>query len=225
MIAFVWDFDGVVAETPHEKAWELACKKCGISGFSHDFYSKHVSGRPRLEGARNILAMLAGKEPSNSGVERFASLKTRIYLELLEGGEYRLRRDVISFIQQARQRGIVQVLASASKNVFRLFEIVRMREGLDLASLFDLDVSGSGASKQEVFRNAIEKLRFTYSGSVKCIVFFDDAPSGVVAAKNLQQVAVGCFSKELLKYGADIVIEDFSALSLQGFLEELGCGL
>jgi len=223
MLGFVWDFDGVIVETPHEKAWRIACERLGITGFTSNFYHEYVSGKPRLEGAWNILSKLANRSPSQTEVETLASLKTNIYLELIEKGEYQLRTDVIRFIQRARLEGIIQVLASASRNVHRLIEVERKKSGLELAVLFDIDVSGSGATKKEVFKNAIEKLKKIFHENIECILFFDDAPSGILAAKSLNQKAIGCFHRELLNYGADAVIEDFSNIPLQEFLNKVGC--
>jgi len=57
--AFVWDFDVVIAQTPHKEAWGLACEKWGVKGFTDEFYALYVSGKPRLESSRNILEKLA----------------------------------------------------------------------------------------------------------------------------------------------------------------------
>ncbi len=222
--AFVWDFDGVVIFTPHEEAWRLACEQWGLEGFSHEFYKRYVSGRPRLEGARNILERLAPYMLAERGegvIEEFAEYKTRVYLKLLEEGKYRVNWEVVSFISDARASGILQVLASASRNVSVLSEQVKVGS-LRLAELFDADVSGKGSSKLEVFQRAVQEVS-SRLGSVECIVFFDDAPSGVKATKEVGGRAVGCFDEELASYGADIVVREFSQWSPAKLLEALGC--
>jgi len=224
--AFVWDFDGVIALTPHEDAWRIACEHWGIRGFSSRFYSRYVSGRPRLEGARNILEMLSPDLLSERGegvVEEFAEYKTRIYRRLVEEGKYHVNWSVIGFILEARAGGIMQVLASASRNVLVLAERVRVG-GLRLEELFDADVSGKGSSKLEVFRRAVEEVRSCTSADTGCIVFFDDAEAGVRAAKEVGGKAVGCFDEELTSFGADLVVKDFSQWSPGELLEALGCG-
>uniref|UniRef100_A0A7J3X6V4 HAD family phosphatase n=1 Tax=Thermofilum pendens TaxID=2269 RepID=A0A7J3X6V4_THEPE len=222
--AFVWDFDGVIVLTPHEDAWRLACEHWGIRGFSHEFYSRYVSGRPRLEGARNILENLAPHllaERGGSVVEEFAEYKTRVYLRLVEEGRYSVNWGVVSFICKARAGGITQVLASASRNVLVLAERVRVG-GLKLAELFDADVSGKGSSKREVFRRALQEV-FSRVRSAECIVFFDDSPAGVEAAKEAGGKAVGCFDEGLASYGADLVVKDFSLWEPAELLEAVGC--
>ncbi len=225
--AFVWDFDGVIARTPHEEAWRLACEKWGVKGFTGEFYALYVSGKPRLEGARNILERLAPsllRERGEAAVEEFAEDKTRIYLGLVESGRYSVNWSVVKFIEASKQLGVLQVLASASRNVL----LIATREyigGRRLLDLFDADVSGTGRSKVEVFARAVgEALRLS-GGSLGCAVFFDDAPAGVRAAKELGGKAVGCFDRRLSEYGADVVVEDFSSVAPGDLLLELGCGV
>ena len=226
LAAFVWDFDGVIALTPHEEAWRIACAKYGIEGFDSNFYSSYVSGRPRLEGARNILERLAPwllREKGEGVVEEFADFKTRIYLQLVERGDYKVNVDVVRFIQAAREEGVLQILASASRNVLVIAERERVG-GRRLIDLFDADVSGRGSSKLDVFALAREEAVRLARGKLSCLVFFDDAPAGVKAAKKVGGKAVGCFDPRLSALGADLVVEDFSALSPKELLSRLGCG-
>lgn len=223
--AFVWDFDGVIALTPHEEAWRMACMKYGIEGFDSDFYSGFVSGRSRLEGARNILERLAPwllQERGGRIVEEFADFKTEIYLRLVEKGNYKVNKNVVWFIRAAREEKILQILASASKNVLLIAE----REKVDnrkLIELFDADVSGKESTKLGVFLLAKEEALKLARGDLSCLVFFDDAPAGVKAAKEVGGKAVGCFDPKLSAVGADLVVEDFSALSPRDLLSRLGC--
>ncbi|MGC9107536.1 MAG: hypothetical protein ACP5IE_05025, partial [Infirmifilum sp.] len=174
-IVFVWDFDGVIALTPHEEAWRQASLKYGIQGFDSSFYASYVSGRPRLEGAKNILEKLAPDLLARRGEEilkEFADYKTKIYLDMVSRGEYRVNWKVVEFIQSSRKEGFLQILASASKNVLYIATREKIGESR-LSDLFDFDVSGKGASKLEVFKAAFsEALRIT-SGRISCVVFFD----------------------------------------------------
>ncbi|MGC9020353.1 MAG: HAD family hydrolase [Candidatus Methanodesulfokora sp.] len=221
--AFVWDFDGVIAQTPHEDAWREACKLYGIRGFTHEFYQEFVSGRPRLEGGRNILKLLwlPGMKEGEMELEvrKFTDLKNEIYLEMVRKGSYAIREDVVRFIVESKRVGIIQILASASKNVLFIAEREHISSGIKLRDLFDLDLSGSGGSKEEIFRNALKAVE---SGNC-CVVFFDDSPSGIQAAKSLGGLAVGCFNEKLRDYGADAVVTDFSRLSPVDLLRRVGC--
>ncbi len=211
IVAVLWDFDGVVVLTPHEKAWRLACEKYRIEGFTSEFYHEYVSGRPRYEGARAILqafGVLRGlsEEERERLVLEFGDLKNRLYWELLERGEYVVNEEVVDFIEKTRRitgHSFRHVLASASKNVSRLASTVRVR-GKVLSLFFNFDVSGSGSTKSEVFRNGLRA-----AGEFDCAVAIDDAPSGIRAALEAGVIPVGYKDKRLLGYGARLVIESF----------------
>jgi len=221
----VWDFDGVIAQTPHKEAWGLACEKWGVKGFTDEFYALYVSGKPRLEGARNILERLAPELLHRGGeriVEDFAEEKTSIYVDLVNRGMYALNTSVLEFIKASRTLGVIQVLASASRNVLLIAEREYAGEKR-IIDLFDADVSGTGKSKVEVFARAKSVAEELSGGRLGCLVFFDDAPAGVKAAKEQGGKAVGCFHRELKEYGADAVVEDFSLITPLVLLKELGC--
>ncbi|ABL78554.1 HAD family hydrolase [Thermofilum pendens] len=219
--SFVWDFDGVIVETPHEEAWAAACREWGLEGFDHEFYEEYVSGRPRLEGARNVLSMLGGLSPSQPDFEKrvaeFAERKTEIYLRLVGEGRYRVRRDVVNFISYARREGIPQVLASASRNV-----LVVLRKEPSLLGLFDADVSGSGRSKDEVLSSALRVVRERWP-AVACNVLFEDSPAGVEAGRLLGFKVVGCFNPRLAGSGANYTVESFEGLNPLDVLRKVGC--
>lgn len=227
---FVWDFDGVIANTPHEEAWREACKLYGIDGFDHEFYMKYVSGLPRVKGGMNILEKLnyfsrvgiINENDKEIVVRKFTDLKTEIYLRLIDAGHYSLNRGVIEFILKSRSIGIFQVLASASKNVLRIALREKISPYLRLVDIFDANVSGGGSTKEEVFRRAMS-VSYAKFSDVKCIVFFEDSPQGVQAAKSLGGIVVGCFNEELKKYGADFIVNNFALLMPQDLLRVIGC--
>lgn len=218
LVALIWDFDGVIVFTPHERAWRIAAQRYGISGFTSEFYRRYVSGRPRLEGARNILQLLGGYSGRELEqlVGEFAELKNQIFNELAENGEIEVNRGALDFILRTREvePAFRHILASASRNAPKLSSRLSHR-GRPLLSFFDVDVSGSGASKREVFERAVKAAE-----GADCIVAIDDAPSGVRAAVELGIIALGYGDKELTEYGAKAVIESFDSLT-PGVIVEL----
>ena len=58
-VAFIWDIDGVVVDSPHEQAWRAVATGApwDVDQLSSDFYFAHVASRPRYEGGHNILRM------------------------------------------------------------------------------------------------------------------------------------------------------------------------
>jgi len=227
---FIWDFDGVIVHTPHEDAWRMASEVYGIKGFNHDFYMKYVSGRPRLEGGKMILDLLgyyesheiSDEENKNKILQEFVELKNNIFHELIEQNIYEVNWDVINFILRARSKGIIQVLASASRNALPIAYRILLPNNIPLVSLFDINSSGSGSTKEEVFKNGINMVLEKY-GEIKCGIIFDDAPSGILAGKRLGLKTVGYGDDSLKETGADIVINEFSNLDPLNLISILGC--
>ena len=59
MSAAIFDVDGVLVASPHERAWrEALAGFADPAGFTTAFYQANVAGRRRLEGARSALEQL-----------------------------------------------------------------------------------------------------------------------------------------------------------------------
>src|SRR5262249_42481166 len=56
LAAAIFDVDGVLVASPHERAWREALEGFGDPGrFTTEFYQSRVAGKPRLDGARATL--------------------------------------------------------------------------------------------------------------------------------------------------------------------------
>jgi len=226
---FIWDFDGIIVFTPHELAWKIASEAYGIRGFTSEFYRKYVSGRPRIEGGKIILEKLGyfnekklSDKDREEEIKKFTNFKNRVFRELVEKGFFKVNWAAIGFIIKAKEHGIFQVLASASRNVHIIADRIVVKGYGKLTELFDVDVSGSGRTKDEVFKRAVDVVRRKRI-KIRCIVVFEDSPSGIIAAKKLGLKTVGYRDQALRKYGADYVIYDFSKTTPLHILKELGC--
>src|SRR5580704_19786352 len=59
LAAVIFDVDGVLVDSPHERAWREALQ--GITDparLTTEIYQAHVAGKPRLSGARAVLEQL-----------------------------------------------------------------------------------------------------------------------------------------------------------------------
>ncbi|AMM54560.1 HAD-IA family hydrolase [Pyrococcus kukulkanii] len=220
MIGIVWDFDGVLVFTPHEKAWKMATEMYG-GYLTHDFFVRYVSGKPRYEGARNILERLGiyekvgayTVEEKEKVLREFAELKNRIVNEMFDRGEYEVNWEAIEFLLEAKRKGVKNALASASKNATKLARKIKVGSRT-LLDLFDINVSGKAPSKKEVFKLAIKELQKKFS--VKKVLVIEDAPAGIEAAKELGAITLG-YERDW-KLNADITFSSFSDLSLKDIL-------
>lgn len=245
---FIWDIDGVVLDSPHEEAWRmtLAQEPWNTEGLTSDFYFTHVASRPRYEGANNILDLLGVYERLGAGtnqertalLERYASEKDALIKELISKGEFKLFTDAVALLLKARRAGILQAAASASKNAATMLRNVTrsrvlrevgddfgaMSEGDTLYSMFDFDACGVDLpGKVQMLEYAARGLDEMTDEGIERYFVFEDAASGMEAAKSLGYLAVGVWRlgdrEALEKAGADVVVDDLGELELEDLLE------
>lgn len=242
-VGFIWDIDGVVLDSPHEEAWRITVMKqpWGADGLTSDFYFAHVASRPRYEGGNNILELkgiykkFGAKTPQEKRelLEKFCNEKNALIRDLIKEGRFKLFSDAVNLLLRAKKAGILQSALSASKNANdMLIRVSKMRiikevgddfgilaEKDTLFSIFDFNACGLDVKgKVEMQKSAMEGLRSVSGGRIEKFVVFEDAPSGVEAAKKLGSYAVGVLrigsKDELKKAGADIVIEDLRTIEV-----------
>lgn len=246
-VGFIWDIDGVVVDSPHENAWRTTAIKepwC-IDMLTSDFYFHHVASRPRYVGGHNILQMKGAyerlgamtEEEKEVLLERFCAEKQELIAHLIKRGQFKLYRDAVTLLLDARRKGIHQAAASASKNACdMLSRISRCRiveevgddfgildENDVLLSLFDLDACGLDlGSKRNIIQFAAEHLNAIGNGNIKKFVVFEDAPSGIEAARSLGYYAIGILrignEDDLYHAGANTVISDLNKINIDELL-------
>ena len=240
-VGFIWDVDGVIVDSPHELAWRLTAEKWGVGEGRLDsrFYRDYVSGRPRYEGGNEILKRFGVYEHLGAGtdaekekvLEQYCTQKNELFKELVRDGRFNVFGTSIAMVIEARGRGVMQAVASASKNAKsllmqitsdRIFEVVRRRydfieEKNSLYSIFDVDASGlTGKDKSEIFAFAAQRLHELSGGKIRHYIVFEDAPSGIGACKKNRMFCVGIRRigerSAFVEAGADIVVDDLGEL-------------
>jgi beta-phosphoglucomutase len=246
-VAFIWDIDGVVLDSPHEEAWRLTVMKepWNADGLSSDFYFTHVASRPRFEGANNILELLGVYErlgATTDGEKRelmheYAAEKDALIKDLIEQGEFKLFPDAVALLLKARRAGILQAAASASKNAAPMLRNVprsrvlrevaddfgALAEGETLYSVFDFDACGIDVGgKEEILKYAADGLAALPGVEIDGIFVFEDAPSGVEAAMSLGYHAIGVLRigewEALEEAGAEIVTANLETVEVKDLL-------
>ncbi len=246
-VGFLWDIDGVIADSPHENAWRVTAMKepWKVSELSSDFYFAHVASRPRYEGGHNILEMkgvyqrLGAKTAMDKKIllENYCSEKNKLIRELIEAGSFGLFPDAISLLLKAKSMGIKQAAVSASKNaVDMLTRISRERilkemgddlglmvKGDPLLSVFEINACGLNLpTKADMQEFAAKQLKNLSNSNIERFVVFEDAPSGIIAAKSVGYYAVGILrigdEDALYQAGADIVVNDLRTIKIDDLL-------
>jgi len=165
----IFDVDGVLVDSPHERAWRDTLQELmetqwsdvradttySPERFTLELYQQVVSGKPRISGALAALEYFEVPDAATRA-EAYAELKQQMVLELIEAGEFTAFPDALRFVLAVRDAGIRLAAASSSKNAGLMLGRIRLdtfaeEQGLDYAflrphlslhDLFDVDISG-----------------------------------------------------------------------------------
>lgn len=249
-VGFIWDIDGVVVDSPHEDAWRITARKepwC-LSELSSDFYFHYVASRPRYVGGHNILQLkglykrlgASTEEEKEALLEKFCAEKQKLIIDLIKTGQFKLYADAITLLLSAKSKGIKQAAASASKNACDMLSRVPrtliveevgedfgiLAENDTLLSVFELDACGLDlGSKRNIVKFAAERLNTLGDRNIERFVVFEDAPSGIEAAKSLGYYAIGVLrighEDVLYRVGANMVVNDLKMVKIEELLRLL----
>ncbi|MFV0362863.1 MAG: beta-phosphoglucomutase [Suipraeoptans sp.] len=210
----LFDLDGVIVDTAkyHYIAWKEIAEELGI-----DFT---ISDNERLKGVSRDRSFEIILEVGNVKMEKekqrdYCDRKNEIYLSYIR----KLKEDEIlpgvkEFLMDAKQKGYLVALGSASKNSKLILD------NLSLTELFDAVIDGTKVSKAkpdpEVFTLGAKTIGLKYA---ECIVF-EDASAGIEAAHNAGMKAVGIGSRQHLAE-ADYHLESFLGVRIDEILLQL----
>jgi len=214
----ILDVDGVLVDTPHERAWRdtleelMQTQWSDIRGetsysprrFTPDVYRQSIAGKPRMSGARAALDCFHVPE-AEIRAEAYARRKQQMVVELIEAGEFTAFADALRFALALRGAGIRLAAASSSKNAGLVLGQVRLdvfaaehrldydflRPGLTLLDLLDADVSGRDLAHGKPHPEIfLIAARELGLAPQECFVV-EDAVSGIEAAKAGAMAALG----------------------------------
>lgn len=213
--ALVVDIDGVVIDTPHERAWReaLAARVPGAI-LSPAEYSAVVAGRPRLDGARAALARHG--VVAEAEVRAYAAEKQARFLALVEDGDFTVFADARRFLARARAAGLKLAAASSSKNASA------MLARADLAAVFDADLCGRDVAHGKPAPDLFLLAAAALGVSARDCLVLEDAPAGIVAAKAGGMAALGIArggdAADLHAAGADVVVASLDDAAAWGMI-------
>ena len=208
--AGIFDVDGVLVDSPQERAWREALAGFADPGaFTTSFYQAYVAGKPRLEGARAALERL-GVPDAATRVSEYANKKQTLIDRLIEQGDFEAFPDAVRLAAAMNAAGLKLALASSSKNAEAMLRQLKLPDGRALLSVFNADLSG-----REVPRGKPDPALFLLAADAlgippeRCVVI-EDAPSGIKAARAGGMGALGIarlHDEALLRdAGADLVV-------------------
>lgn len=229
----IFDVDGVLVDSPHERAWREAFKELMDTTwrdvrhltsytpdrFTPEVYQSAMSGKPRMSGARAVLDYFEVPDP-DSRVPAYADRKQTMLIDLIKAGEFRAYPDALRFILAVKDAGIAVAAASSSKNAGLFLDRIRLdvfvtkhglpypwvTSGLTLLELFDVNLSGRDfehGKPHPMMFLAVADELKLQPG--KCFVV-EDAASGVQAAKAGAMEALG-----VARVGDEVALADAGA--------------
>jgi beta-phosphoglucomutase len=165
----VFDVDGVLVDSPHERAWRESLRDLmehqwadirdrtawSVDRFTPQVYHQVMSGKPRMSGALAGLQYFQVPDAADR-VKTYAAHKQALLVELIEAGEFHAYPDALRFVLAVRDVGIRIAAASSSKNAHLFLRQIRLDDfalqqgltydfvhpGESLLDIFDADVSG-----------------------------------------------------------------------------------
>jgi HAD superfamily hydrolase (TIGR01509 family) len=210
LLAAIFDVDGVLVASPHERAWrEAIAPYADPDDFTTAFYQANVAGKPRMDGARAALEGL-GVPDADRIAPAYAEAKQALIDQLIANGEFEAFPDAVRFAAALDGAGLKLALASSSKNAKAMLSQLELTDGRTLLSIFDTDLSG-----REVPRGKPDPALFLLSAEAlevppgECVVV-EDATAGVQAARagGMASIGIARLGDEALlnAAGADLVV-------------------
>jgi beta-phosphoglucomutase-like phosphatase (HAD superfamily) len=215
----IFDVDGVLVDSPHEKAWRESLRQLMESdwsnirdrttwspeAFTSRVYEEQMSGKPRMSGARAALAYFHVPDDDGKRLAEFADRKQAMVVRLIEVGDFTAYPDALRFIIAVKDAGIGVAAASSSKNAGLFLRQIRLdsfarehgivsaslRPGLTLLEFFDADVSGRDFAHGKPHPEMFLTAAHELGASAEDSIVMEDASAGVQAAKAGGMAAIG----------------------------------
>ncbi len=212
--ACIFDLDGVIVDTAkfHFLAWQKMGKLISLNLIPKD--DEYLRGVGRMQ-CVDVLLKKAGIEKSEEEKKKLADYKNNEYLKYIDTITPKdLLPGAIDFLVDLNNNNILIALGSASKNA----GIVLEKTGI--SKYFKVIIDGNMVSvpkpNPDVFLAGAKGLNVNPSN---CLVF-EDAPSGVIAAKRGNMYCVGIGEKEVLPE-ADFCISQFKGWTFKSLIKNL----
>ena len=214
----IFDVDGVLVDSPHERAWREALQELmenewsdirGQTTYSPDrftpaIYQAVMAGKPRMAGAQSALEYF-GVPDAASRAELYGERKQEKVVTLIEAGQFHAFTDALRFVLAVKGRGIPLAVASSSKNAGLFLRKIRLdvfaaerglpyqfiTEGMSLQQIFDADISGRDFKQGKPHPEIFLTAAQELNEPPESCFVVEDASSGVQAAKAGNMAALG----------------------------------
>jgi beta-phosphoglucomutase len=218
LTAAIFDVDGVLLASPHERAWREALQGfADPARFTSAMYQAHVAGKPRLAGARAALEELGVPDAGRQAVI-YAERKQKLLEELIHAGSVAAFPDALRFVQAVAALEWRMAVASSSKNANGMMQTIHLATGQSLLDVFSVNVCGrdlpQGKPNPAIFLLAAAELKVESA----CCFVAEDASAGIDAARAGGMTALGIARRGdaalLRAAGADLVVTSLDEIAI-----------
>ena len=208
--ALIFDLDGVLVSTEHNHfiAWQKTAQTLGIE-FT-EVHNELLKGVSRIDSLKKILE-LGKKVISEDYFNQLLQEKNNFYLESIQNlSQDHLLKGVLNLLVKAKNEGLKLAVGSSSKNAKHILQLVGIME------YFDTIIDGNDVTfpkpHPEVFLKGAHLLDCQPD---ECIVF-EDALSGIKAAKEGRFIAIGV-GNPTLKNETQLYLDDLTQFRLEDY--------
>lgn len=206
----IFDLDGVIVNTDiyHFEAWKYVANQYSIQ--LDDSFNQHLKGLSRRD-SWNMIMKSRNLQLSEKDIESVLETKNRLYRNYLKNlNQINIIPGVNDLLFDLRHKGFKLAIGSSSKNAKEILHYLNLKSSFDC--IIDGNMVENLKPSPDIFIKAAKSLNLEPS---QCIVF-EDALSGVRAAKagGFKVIAVG--NKELLRV-ADDYIDNFVGFKLEKY--------
>jgi beta-phosphoglucomutase len=206
--AIIFDLDGVIVDTAvfHYQAWKKLANSMGFD--LTEAQNEKLKGISRLESLDILLEIGKINSMSDEEKQQLATKKNEWYREnILKMTPQDILPGVKNFLAELKKADYKIAIGSSSKNAGTILERIGMK------NFFDAVVDGTKITRSkpdpEVFLKGAQELNIPPE---QCLVF-EDAESGIEAAKNAGMKTIGVGNPENLPK-ADKVIPGFQNVNI-----------
>jgi beta-phosphoglucomutase len=200
----IFDLDGVIVNTEHNhfEAWKRTADELGIDFTEKD--NEKLKGLSRVDSLQAILD-LGNTVIQPSLFDAMLLSKNDFYLDSISNlNESNILPGVIRVLDEAKARGMKLAVGSSSKNAKYILNKIGLSDRF--TEIVDGTMVENPKPNPEVFLKGAAAMGFLPN---ECVVF-EDAESGINAAKAGSFFAIAVGNPEIAKLG-DLYLEDLNA--------------
>ncbi|WP_367569400.1 beta-phosphoglucomutase [Lacrimispora sp.] len=210
----IFDMDGVICDTAkyHFHAWKKLGDRLGIVFTEQD--NERLKGVSRME-SLEILLSLSDRTYTEEEKLSFAEEKNKNYVDYISAmDKNEILPGVLEVLEYCRKESIKTALGSVSKNAGIILD------RLKLWPYFDAVIDGTKVARAKPDPEVFLKGAGETGADPSCCVVFEDAYTGIEAARAAGMLAVGIGSEQALP-NADFVIRGFEEMSAEQLMNRI----